>query len=286
MYRFLFCLICVLTVSGSTVAGQPDGDILAAGSGRVVLFASDFSVKWECPAGNTTEVHRLKNGNILFADNNVVEITEDKKVVFKYSPPKGKEGSFGCQRLDNGNTLIGENYSGIVREIRPDGSTAFELQTRFKTDNQHHRLRWVRKLPNGNYLVCHSGDQLVREYTPKGETVWEYPTPNIAFLAERLPNGNTMISSLDQITEVSPDKKIVWEFKTPDLPELGIRNMTGFQIRRNGNIVIGCYSAYDKDGKGVGMFEITRDKKLVWAYQNGTGEKVDRSMMGVEVQEH
>ncbi|GHT28223.1 hypothetical protein FACS18942_08470 [Planctomycetales bacterium] len=260
-------------------AGQPSGDVLASGSGRIILFAPDFSVKWEYKAGNIHEVHKLKNGNILFADGRVIEITPDKKIVFQYTPQPKTEGSYGCQRLDNGNTLIGENDTGLLREVTPDGKVAFELQTQFKTENKHHRLRWFRKLANGNYLVCHSGDCIVREYQKDGKIVWEYKTPNIAFLAERLENGNTIVSSLEQIIEVDKTGKTVWEFKQSDLPELGIRAMTGFQILKNGNIVIGCYDAYDKTGKGVGMFEITRDKKLVWAYQKNT----DRNMMGVEV---
>lgn len=281
--RFLVVCILFLVMSVSVWAGEPNSDVLATGFRRVVLFAPDFSVKWEYPAGTAAEVHRLKNGNILFADGNVTEVTPDKKIVFRYEPPENKEGwgSYTCQRLPNGNTLIGENYSGIVKEIAPNGSVAFELQTQFKTDDQHHRMRMVRKLEKGTYLVCHSGDRLVREYTSSGETVWEYETPNIAFLAERLPDGNTMISSFDQVTIVSPNGKIEWEFKKSELPELGIRSMTGFQVLHSGNIVIGCYDAYDKEGNGVGMFEITRDKKLVWAYQKPT----DRNMMGVEVQE-
>ncbi|MDR3110042.1 MAG: PQQ-like beta-propeller repeat protein [Planctomycetaceae bacterium] len=278
--RFILCFI-LITLSVPLFAQQPAYDVLATGSGRVVWFASDFSVKWEQPAGNIHEVQLLSNGNILFADGKVTEVTPDKKVVFQYAPPKGKEGSFTCQRLENGNTLIGENYSGIVKEIAPDGSVTFEFQTAFKTDNQHHRMRRVRKLSNGNYLVSHSGDNLVREYTPSGETVWEQKVTNIAFAAERLENGNTLISSLDQVTEFDKNGKVVWEFKKSELPDIGITNMTGFQRLKNGNLVIGCYAAYNKEGKGVGMFEITRDKKLVWAYTKPT----DRNMMGVQVLE-
>ena len=270
-----------LFVSVSVLANEPTCDVLATGSRRVVLFAPDFSVKWEYPAGNIHEAHRLPNGNILFAEGRVIEITPEKEIVFRYEPPTGMEGSYTCQRLPNGNTLIGENGSAKVKEIAPDGSVAFELQTQLKKNDPHHQMRYVRKLATGNYLVCHSGDHLVREYTPNGEITWEYATPNIAFCAERLSNGNTIISSLDQITEVSPKGKTVWEFKKSELPSLGIRSMTGFQILRSGNLVIGCYDAYDGAGNGVGMFEITRDKKLVWAYQKRT----DRNMMGVEVQE-
>ena len=278
--RFLLTSFLLFT-SVSVFAGEPAYDVLATGSRRVVLFAPDFSVKWEHPAGNVHEVQRLPNGNILFADGRVTEVTPEKKIVFRYEPPEGKEGSYTCRRLPNGNTLIGENFSGIVKEITPEGTVAFELRTQFKTNNQHHRMRIVRKLETGNYLVCHSGDQLVREYTPKGEIVWEHATPSIAFCAERLPNKNMMISSIDQITEVSPEGKTIWEFKKSELPDLHIQSMTGFQILKSGNIVIGCYNAYDSEGKGAGMFEITRDKKLVWAYQKRT----DRNMMGVEVQE-
>jgi hypothetical protein len=280
--RFILYFIPVILFPLPLAAQQPLYEVLATGSGRVVWFAPDFTVKWEHPASNIHEVHLLKNGHILFADGKVTEVTQDKKIVFQYAPPNNKEGSFTCQRLDNGNTLIGENFSGLVKEIALDGSVAFELQTRFQTSNQHHRMRWVRKLPGGNYLVCHSGDHLVREYSPDGETVWEQRVPNIAFAAERLENGNTLISSLDQITEFDQAHNIVWEFKKPELPDLGITNMTGFQRLKNGNLLIGCYAAYNKEGKGVGMFEITREKKLVWSYQKPTGKKVDQNMMGVQ----
>jgi len=278
---FLFVWIAVF-VPSLCLAAQPEYDLLVTGSGRVVRFAPNFSVRWEYPAGNISDVQLLKNGNVLFADGRVIEVTPDKKIVFRYEPPAGKEGSFTCRRLENGNTLIGENYSGKVFELAPDGSVAFELQTRFETSDQHHRMRYVRKLQNGHYLVNHSGDHLVREYTANGEVVWEQKVPNIAFASERLENGNTLISSLDQITEYTPDGTIAWEFKTSELPELFIKNITGFYRRANGNLVVGCYAAYDAQGRGVGMFEMTRDKTLLWSYPKPTdGRKVDTNMMGV-----
>ena len=46
----------------------------------------------------------------------------------------------------------------------------------------------------------------------------------------------------------------------------------------NGNIVIGCFHAYKK-GKGVGLIEITRDKKMVWCL---VAPKLATSMMSVQ----
>ena len=283
--KHVFFFVCVAFLAPMfSLAAQPDHDMLVTGFGRVIRFAPDFSVRWEYPAGNVSDVQLLENGNILFADTRVIEVTPDKKIVFMYAPPEGKEGSFTCRRLENGNTLVGENDSGKVMEIRPDGSVAFELQTQFTTTDEHHRMRYVRKLKNGNYLVNHSGDHLVREYTPNGQIVWEQKVPNIAFASERLENGNTLISSLDQISEYASDGTIVWEFKISDLPDLHIRNMTGFYRRANGNLIIGCYNAYDEEGRGVGMFEITRDKTLCWSYPKPTdGQKVDINMMGVNM---
>ncbi|MGL4593217.1 MAG: hypothetical protein ACRCUY_00655 [Thermoguttaceae bacterium] len=269
----------------SQSSGKPNCDILVTGSGRVMKMNPNFEIIWEYPAGNIHEAHRLPNGNILFSDGSATEVTPEKKVVFRYEFPKGIEGTCTATRLSNGNTLVGENETGKVMEIAPDGTVAFTLQTKFETTDRHHRMRYVRKLENGNYLVCHSGDHLVREYKPAGEIVWEQKVPHIAFAAERLPNGNTMISSIDQVTEFDKDGKIVWEFKKSEFPELNISMMTGFHIRQNGNIAIGCYSAYKPDGRGVGMFEITRDKKLVWSYAKPTGERVDRNMMGIEILE-
>lgn len=264
-------------------SSRPEFDILVTGSGRVMQMDRDFRIVWEHPGKNMSEVHRLPNGNILFADGTATEVTPDHKVVFCFESPKGTEGTFTATRLASGNTLVGENETGKVMEITPEGRVAFTLQTQFTTNNRHHRLRHVRKLASGNYLVCHSGDHLVREYTPSGTIVWEQKVPNIAFAAERLTNGDTMISSLDQLTQYDPQGEIVWEFKKSDIPDLKITNMTGFDLGPQGDVAIGCYAAYREDGSGVGMFAITRDKKLLWHYPKPTEGKVDRNMMGIEM---
>jgi hypothetical protein len=90
-----------------------------------------------------------------------------------------------------------------------------------------------------------------------------------------------LVSTLSQITEYDKDGNEAWEFKKTDLPGVLIQNITGFNVLPNGNIVAGCYSAYTKEGEGTGMFEITRDKKLVWRYVSP--KRRDSSMMGVQM---
>jgi len=262
--------------------GKPEAQVLATGDGRVLLLSPQGEVVWEHKAGTVHDAWMLPNGNVLFADGNITEVTRDHKVVFEYRPEKQKGGgAYSCQRLPNGNTVVGENASGRVVEVDKDGKVVFSLMTNYGKTDDHHHMRMVRKLDNGNYLVSHSQANVVREYKPDGTTAWEQPTKALAFAAVRLANGNTLISSLNQLTEYDKDGRQVWEFKKDDLPGVVIQNMTGIQVLPNGNVVTGCYSAYTKEGAGTGMLEITRDRKLVWRYVS-PGRR-DKSMMGVHM---
>ena len=153
------------------VQGTMSGQVLAAGGGRVVRFAADGKVLWDFKGGHTHDAWLLPSGNVLYAGGEFVrEVTPDKKIVFEYKPANQEGGGvYSCQRLENGNTLIGENSTGRVLEVDKDGHVAFQLQTDPFKEGEHHNLRMVRKLANGNYLVCHSGAHLVKEYTPTGK---------------------------------------------------------------------------------------------------------------------
>jgi len=108
--------------------------------------------------------------------------------------------------------------------------------------------------------------------------VLELKTPNLAFSAIRTATGTTLVGALDKIMEFDAKGTVVWEFSTKDIPGVTIRNMTGMNLLPNGNIVTGCYSAYDNN-EGCGLLEITKDKKLVWRLSN---PKVGSSMMAVQ----
>jgi len=278
--------LCVLAFSFVTAAaqdgkihGELKGQIVATGAGRIMIIDQQGKTVWQCKGGNCHDAWMLPNGNVLFADGKVTEINpKDNKVVFQYTPKINKGGgAYACQRLANGNTLIGANAEGKILEVDKDGKIVFELQTKPCKVGNHHNLRMVRKLKNGNYLACHSGAKLVREYTPKGEIVLELKADAIAFSAVRLSNGNTMVGHINQVTEFDPKGKRVWEFKSKEAEGVQIGMMTGIHVQPNGNVVIGIYSA-KKGDDGAGTLEITRDKKVVWRY---VGK--DRAMMGVQL---
>lgn len=262
------------------VTGALPGSALVGGSGRLFILTPDGKIAWEHKAALVHDAWMLPTGNILYADGqSVTEITPDHKVVFQFKPELQQGGgAYACQRLPNGNTLIGENSTGRVLEVDKAGKILFQLQTTPATKGAHQNLRMVRKLENGNYLVCHSGSNLVKEYTPDGQVVFEIKTPNLAFAAIRTPANTTLVSTLDHIYEYDASGKVVWQFANTDLPGIVITNMTGMHLLSNGNLAVGCYSAY-KDGAGAGLFEITRDRRLIWRYTN---PHADSSMMAVQ----
>ena len=294
MKTLWFCLLFLAAFSlllqsapyaaSQQVTGHPEGQILTAGSRRMMILDPTGAIVWQHKTGLTHDTWMLPNGHILYADGSAVtELTRGQKVVFQYRPENQRGGgAFSCQRLDNGNTLVGENSTGRVLEVNPAGRIVFTLQTSPCEPGAHHNMRMTRKLKNGNYLVCHSGAHLVKEYTPVGKVVLELKLPNIAFSAIRTPQNTTLVACLDKIVEFDAGGKSIWEFAKTDLPGVTIRNICGLHLLANGNIAAGCYSAYDKkDGSGTGLFEITRDKKLVWRYANPAGP--DGTMMPIVI---
>jgi len=276
------CLVSGLPAATDAplVTGTPSGKLLVGGSGHVMILSPEGKVLWEHKTALVHDAWMLPSGNILYADGGVTEVTPDHKVVFQYkSEVTQGGGAYACQRLENGNTMIGENSTGRILEVDPAGKVVFTLQLAPAKQGDHSNMRLARKLKNGNYLVCLKGAKVLREVTPKGDTVMEIKTANITFAAFRTPKGTTYVSTLDAVTEYDAAGKKVWEFAATDIPDVPIRNMCGINLLPSGNLAIGCYAAY-KNGEGTGLAEITREKKLVWRYSS---PKADSSLMAIEV---
>ncbi len=280
-------IICISGVSASTqgpyIHGTLNGQVLATGGGRILLLDHTGTILWQHKGQNCSDIWMLENGNILHADNNVIEINpKTNEIVWSYRPKQQKGGgTFSCQRLKNGNTMVGENSAGRIVEVDRVGKIVFELKLPLMQPGNHNNLRMVRKLQNGNYLVCHKGKSLVREYTPKGNIVFEVKVSDVPFSAVRLDNGHTMVGHINNITEFDAQGKQVWRFNKNELPEVKMGMICGIHVQPNGNIVMGLYQAVQKEN-GAGLLEITRRKRLVWRYVN-TSAKTDRYMIGVQL---
>lgn len=284
IYLSLFLLIIPAAPSclaQPSVTGKMPGQLLTTGSKKVLRIGPDGKTLWKHKAGNAHDAWMLDNGRILLADGKITEIdpqSGQSQTLYQSTITRGG-GCYSCQPLTNDQILVCENSTSKLYEINREGKISFELQLPLHQAGSHHNLRMARKLANGNYLVCHSGKHRVREYTPEGKVVQEIKLDNIAFAAVRLPNGNTLVSHIDAITEFSPAGKAVWSFHQRDATPLTLGSFCGIHVLPNNHIVIGVYAAYKKGGQAA-LLEISRDKKIIWKYANPKG---DRSMMSVQM---
>jgi outer membrane protein assembly factor BamB len=242
------------------------------GPNRLLELDTTGKVVWEHkPPSLAVIFNVLPNGNVLYAyggkPTGVREVTRQGTEVWNYVSKCPQV--LGCQRLPNGNTLLAEQGPCRAVEVNPMGDIVHVTPLTTSHEGYHLQVRNIHKLANGNILAAHEGEGAVREVEPAGKMIWEYTGVENAGDAQRLPNGNTLISCGTQkrVIEVTPDKKIAWEFSAKDAPELNITWISSIQPLKNGNLIVGNFLR-GQEGKGAHAFEVTRDKKVVWKWDD------------------
>ena len=248
---------------------------LVTGS-QTYIVGRDDRIIWTYPK-STRDGWVLSNGRVLLALSKskehpggaVVEVDREGKTHFEYRGTQSEVDT--VQPLPDGNLMLTEaGASPRLLELDPSGKIVVEVPLRCQTRNLHMQSRMSRKLANGNYLVPHLLDRVVREYRPDGTTAWEARTPDEPkecwpFTAIRLENGHTLVTLThgNRVIEMDPDGKIAWQVTNDDLGAPLFRDPCGAQRLPNGNTVI---ASYGTGGRGVKLFEITREKKVVWRW--------------------
>ncbi len=277
MFRMTWLVAAVLLSPNSITFAENAAPIshgfLVTG-GETYLQDADGKVLWSFPK-STRDGWVLPNGNLLLAvsrsndGGSVVEVTRDGQTVFEF---KGTQSEVNTvEPLANGNILLTEaGDKPRIMEVTRDGTIAVDVPIQAQTKDHHLQTRMTRKLANGNYLVPQLLDKVVREYQPDGKVVWEVATPNWPFTAIRLDNGNTLVNcTIGNLTiEVDKDGKTIWEISNDDFAEKPFADACGGQRLPNGNTVITAYNA--KPGQ-IKLFEVTREKKIVWTYTDQRG---------------
>ena len=242
------------------------------GPNRMVELDADGKVVWEHKPPSIAVIFEvLPNGNVLYAyggkPTGAREVTRKGEEVWNYTSKC--EQVLGCSRLPNGNTLLAEQGPAQAVEVNPKGEVVHVTPLHTSQEHFHLQTRNIHQLPNGNILAAHEGEGAVREVDQSGKVVWEYKGVENAGDAQRLPNGNTLISCGTQkrVIEVTPDKQIAWEFSAKDAPELNITWVSSIQRLKNGNVLVGNFLR-GQEGKGAHAFEVTRDKKVVWKWDD------------------
>ena len=283
MYKLsmMACVLALLCCNKHSAQAQEATrhSLFIAGPDFTGILNEDGTEKWNAGRKAARDGYVLDNGNVLIAwSDEVKEINpqENDSVVFHYRLSAVNKEIGTAQRLSNGNTLIAElGKEPKLLEITTDGTVAVTVNLKPETDNAHMQTRMARKLANGNYLVPHLLAFNVKEYNSQGEVIRVLKTDleslggraaeNWPFTAIRLENGNTLVNLThgNKTVEFDEAGNIVWRISNADFPDLKpFDDPCGGQRLPNGNTVITSYHAT----KGIKVFEVTRDKKMVWKY--------------------
>jgi hypothetical protein len=196
--------------------------------------------------GVRIEIHafqRLSDGNTMIAESGaarLIEVSPDLQLRHQMKlnvvKPDAHHDTRLVRKLDNGNYLVCHETEGLVREYRPDGSTAWEYQ-----------VPLFGKAPRPGHGVDAFGNQV--------------------FSAYRLPSGNTLIGAGNghAVLEVTPDGKIVWSLHQNDLKGIQLAWVTSLQVLPSGNILINNCHAGPENPQ---LIEVNRDKQVVWSFRD------------------
>jgi hypothetical protein len=175
---------------------------------------------------------RLPNGNTLMVfgcydtinDAQVKEISPSGEIVWKWLAAdyftetrvrainnEGWTHTNAVTRLENGNTLISLRNFNFVAEVEPSGAVVKKMGVGIVRNQHDPEIQ-----ANGNLLLATHGQvHKVFELNPLGDkVVWQYEIDTSAIPvrdANRLPNGNVLITGSNMIREVTPQKEIVWQ---------------------------------------------------------------------------
>src|SRR5579862_581511 len=240
------------------------------GGNRLIEVSPEGKLVWEHqPPSLVVGFEVLPNGHILYAyggnPTGAQEIDRQHNVLWNYVSKCPQ--TLACERLPNGNTLIGEQGPSQAVEVTPDGKVVSTVNLPTSEKPFHRQVRHVHRLANGHVLAAMEAEGAAREVDHAGKVVWEFTGLDGTFEALRLPNGNTLIAAGTQrrVVEVTPAGKIAWELTAKDLPDLNLTWITSLQVLRNGNLIVGNFIR-GQEGHGAHAFEVTRDKQVVWKF--------------------
>lgn len=262
--------------------------VMAQDKGHVAVVEADGSVGWSWDNGaGAHDLHLLPNGNVLVptARNAIVEVSPEQEIVWQWesmplSDDVDRVEIHAFERLTNGLTMVAESGNRRLVEVDRNGIVQHAIPLQVREPHPHKDTRLVRLTPQGTYLVAHENDGVVREYDRDGTVVWEYvmeltgpATPTHrghgtdVYSAYRLPTGNTLIGggNNNRVLEVNPGGDIVWSLQSGEIPGIQLFWVTQLQALPNGNIVVTNTHA---EGDTPQIFEVTRDKELVWGFSD------------------
>ena len=238
--------------------------------GKVAKVNADGTVAWSVPAKNPQDCWVQPDGGVLYCEaGGAVRLDAKQQRIWEYKAAPGVE-CHACQLLENGRVLIAEGGPKRLIEVAPDGTVALEIPLPTTITNAHNQIRGARKLANGHYVAALKGDSKVVEIDATGKVVREVSVVGDPHEVVPLKDGNWLITCGDghRVVEVDPKGSLVWELNENDMPDFPLRLIAGAQRLQNGNTVLCNYLGHGHIGMQPQFVEVTREKEIVWRFDD------------------
>ncbi|MCA9057518.1 MAG: hypothetical protein KDA85_03430 [Planctomycetaceae bacterium] len=286
MRRYLLLTILVLMISGNAIAQEITHSFLACGQ-KTYIMEADGKTSWTYPA-STRDGYVLEDGTIIltlsksnrYSGGAVIRIAPDGQESLIWQGTQSEVNS--AQPTADGTFVITEaGEKPRLLEVTAAGEVVVEFPMACQTENHHMQTRMARRLGDGSYLAPHLFNFAVFHYgkdgtvlgkldtTAPGDT--EHQIHTWPFTAIRHGDGQTLVCCThgNRVVDFDASGRIVWTLTNEDLPGNWLQDPCGSQLLPNGNIVITSYAAGRADPNAPKMFEVTRDKQVVWKYTDG-----------------
>jgi hypothetical protein len=255
---------------------HPEQKMFVVRDGRVIW---SYSIPLKSAQGDIQEFSdatMLSNGNVLFARKTGAGlVTPDRRLIWNYDAPKGFEVHV-AQPLGLNRAMLVQNGNPAKMMIVDLSTGRTEKEMILPTGNPwktHGQFRRARLTAAGTLLAAHMDNNKVAEYDMNGKMIWSIAVPS-PWAAVRLKSGNTLVTgSRGFVREYNPQGAVVWELTQQDVPDIKLFSLQEADRLANGDTVISNWCPNGiKDPKAwstsVQVFEVTPDKKLVWALRS------------------
>ncbi len=263
--------------------GLAQHDFLYAGESheRRIYIVRGGKIVWsyDDPAGKgeISDAVMLSNGNILFAHQfGLTEITPEKRVLWNYTPPAGREIHTAVPIGKDRVLYIENGDPAMLRVVNiATGATEMEMPLAVKHPvGVHGQFRHARLTPEGTLLVAHMDLNKVVEYNQNGQELWSFPASS-PWSASELANGNVLITDRLGTREVTRRGDTVWSFSPADVPGYKFASQQQAWRLPNGNTVVNNWvnewnKIPENESQSVQAIEITPAKQVVWALREWT----------------
>ena len=269
-----------------SIAEDLTHSFLACGQETYILDGNGKKI-WEYPQ-STRDGYVLANGNTVltlsksqqYAGGAVIEVTPEGKESVIWNGTQSEVNS--AQPTSESTFVITEaGPKPRLLEVDRAGKISIEFPLACQLENHHMQTRMARKLTDGTYLAPHLLNFAVFRYDATGKVLNTLDTTvagdnerlihSWPFTAIRHGEEHTLVCCThgNRVIDFDAGGKIVWQLTNDDLPGPWLQDPCGGQVLPNGNIVITSYAGGQSDPMAPKLFEVTREKAVVWTYSNG-----------------